>query len=228
MSAPARAFTMRHVQLLRALFAAVAALMITFSSDHSAPVGLSVFSGFVLVTALVHILAAWLVLPAGSRWPSVALAALGIVAGMATGVPAWRSDDLFFVVVSAWALLSGGIELLAGLRARRTADPLARDAITVGAFGILLGIVLLLIPAGFIQEYTIDRAGTFVLSGIILGVGMFGGYAAIVAVFLGIAGLTPKRTDAVVAAAAVTSPDESATASGPDQSAASAERGGER
>ncbi|CAI7678084.1 unnamed protein product, partial [Penicillium discolor] len=52
MSAPARAFTMRHVQLLRALFAAVAALMITFSSDHSAAVGLAVISGFALVTAL--------------------------------------------------------------------------------------------------------------------------------------------------------------------------------
>ncbi|KJQ52854.1 hypothetical protein [Microbacterium sp. SA39] len=230
MSAPARAFTMRHVQLLRALFAAIAALMITFSSDHSSPVGLSVFSGFVFVTALVQVLAAWLVLPEGSRWSYVLLAALGVIAGMATGIPAWRSDDLFFVVVSAWALLSGGIELLAGFRARRTADPLARDAVTVGAFGILLGIVLLLIPAGFIQEYTIDKAGTFLLSGIILGVGMFGGYAAIVAVFLGIAGLTPKRADAVGTAATDDAQPvgDRVTASGTDQSAASAERGGER
>lgn len=215
MSAPARAFTMRHVQLLRALFAAVAALMITFSSDHSAPVGLAVFSGFVLVTALVLVLAAWLVVPAGSRWSYVLLAAVGIAAGMASGIPAWRSDDLFFVVVSAWAILSGGIELLAGIRARRTGDVLSRDAITVGALGVLLGIVLLLIPAGFVQDYTVaDRS--FVLSGIILGVGMLGGYAAIVAVFLGIAGLTPKRVDAVAAAA------ES------DHSTAPAEHGGER
>lgn len=216
MSAPARAFTMRHVQLLRALFAAVAALMITFSSDHSAAVGLAVFSGFVLVTALVHVLAAWLVLPSGARWSSVLLAAVGIVAGMASGIPAWRSDDLFFIVVSGWAIISGGIELLAGIRARRTGDVLARDAITVGALGVLLGIVLLLIPAGFLQEYTIEKAGTFVLSGIILGVGMFGGYAAIVAVFLGIAGLTPKRVDAVV------------TASESNDSTAPAEHGGER
>ena len=206
---------MRHVQLLRALFAAVAALMITFSSDHSAPVGLAVFSGFVLVTALVQVLAAWLVVPAGSRWSYVLLAAVGIAAGMASGIPAWRSDDLFFVVVSAWAILSGGIELLAGIRARRTGDVLSRDAITVGALGVLLGIVLLLIPAGFVQDYTVaDRS--FVLSGIILGVGMLGGYAAIVAVFLGIAGLTPKRVDAVTAAT------ES------DHSTAPAEHGGER
>ncbi|PRB18536.1 acyl-CoA synthetase [Microbacterium sp. MYb62] len=216
MSAPARAFTMRHVQLLRALFAAVAALMITFSSDHSAAVGLAVFSGFVLVTALVQVLAAWLVLPAGSRWSYVLLAAVGIVAGMASGIPAWRSDDLFFIIVAGWAIVSGGIELLAGIRARRTGDMLARDAITVGALGVLLGVVLLLVPAGFLQEYTIEKAGTFVLSGIILGVGIFGGYAAIVAVFLGIAGLTPKRVDAVAAA------------SESNDSTAPAEHGGER
>ncbi len=214
MSAPARAFTVRHVQLLRALFAAVAALMITFSSDHSAPVGLSVFSGFVFVTALVHVLAAWLVLPAGSRWSAVLLAAVSAVAGMVSGIPGWRSDDMFFVVVSSWAVISGGIELLAGIRARRTNDPLARDAITVGALGILLAILLLLIPAGFVQEYTIDKAGTFLLSGIILGVGMFGGYAAIVAVFLGIAGLTPKRVDA--------------TTTDAPHDAAQVEQGGER
>lgn len=216
MSAPARAFTVRHVQLLRALLAAVAALMITFSSDHSAAVGLSVFSGFVFTTALVQVLAAWLVLPAGSRWSSILLAVVGVIAGMATGVPAWRSDDLFFVVVSTSAIVSGGIELLAGIRARRSGDATARDAITVGALGVLLGVVLLLIPAGFLQEYTIEKAGTFVLSGIILGVGMFGGYAAIVAVFLGIAGLTPKRVDAVDAA------------SGSNDSTAPAEHGGER
>lgn len=216
MSAPARAFTMRHVQLLRALFAAIAALMITFSSDHSAPVGLSVFSGFVFTTALVLVLAAWLVVPAGSRWSYVLLAAVGVVAGMVSGIPVWRSDDLFFIVVSGWAIISGGIELLAGIRARRAGDALSRDSITVGALGVLLGVVLLLIPAGFLQEYTIDKAGTFVLSGIILGVGMFGGYAAILAVFLGIAGLTPKRLDAVTAAA------ES------NDSASPVEHGGER
>lgn len=195
MSAP-RSFTPRHVQLLRALFAAAAAIMITFTSNHSAAVGLAVFSGFVSVSALVMVLAAWLVFPAGSRWPYVLLGALGMVAGLAAGVPAWRTADMFFIVVVTWALISGGIELLAGIRARRAGDALARDAITVGSLGILLGVVLLLIPTGFTQNYTIDHAGSFVLSGIILGVGMLGGYAAILAVFLGIAGLT-KHPDAV-------------------------------
>lgn len=202
MSAPARAFTARHVQLLRALFAAAAAVMITFSPDHSAAVGLAVFSGFVLTTALVMIVAAWLVFPAGQRWPSVVLALLGFVAGMAAGVPAWRTDDVFFVVVIAWAAATGTVELVVGLRARRAADPTARDSIALGGFGLLLAVLLLAIPAGFVQPYAIDGAGEFELTGIILGVGMFGGYAAIVAVFLGIAGLTPQRADAVATAPA--------------------------
>jgi len=200
MSAPARAFTVRHVQLMRALFAAAAAVMITFSSDHSAAVGLSVFSGFAFVTGFVLILAVFLVLPAGSRWPYVILGLLGFAAGMATGIPMWRTNDLFFIVVSSWALITGAVELLAGVRARRAGDPTGRDGVIIGAFGVLLGILLLLIPAGFTHDYTIDEAGTFELSGIILGVGMFGGYAALVAVFLGIAGLTPKKADAVASA----------------------------
>jgi hypothetical protein len=202
MSAPARAFTVRHVQLLRALFAAAAAVMITFSPDHSAAVGLSVFSGFVLTSALVMILAAWLVFPAGQRWPSIVLALLGFVFGMTAGVPAWRTDDVFFVAVIGWAATTGLVELIVGLRARRAGDSTARDSITVGALGLLLALALIAIPAGFVQPYAIEGAGDFVLTGIILGVGMFGGYAAIVAVFLGIAGLTPTHADAVDVAAA--------------------------
>lgn len=208
MSAPARAFTARHVQLLRALFAAAAAVMITFSPDHSAAIGLSVFSGFVLTTSLVMILAVWLVFPAGQRWPWIVLAILGVAAGMAAGVPAWRTEDLFFIVVIAWALTTGLVELIVGLRARRAADPTARDAITVGAFGLLLAVLLIAIPAGFVQPYAIKGAGEFELTGIILGVGMFGGYAAIIAVFLGIAGLTPKRADAPASASETASVEQ--------------------
>lgn len=196
MSAPARTFTVRNVQLVRALLAAAAAAMITFSPDHSAAIGLSVFSGFAIATALVLVLSAWLVHPAGRRWPAVLLAALSFLAGMASGFPQWRSEDLFFVVVIAWALSTGFVELIVGLRARRAGEPAARDAITVGALGLLLGVLLLLVPAGFAEPYSIDGSTVGMLTGIILGVGMFGGYVAIIAVFLGIAGLTPKRADA--------------------------------
>jgi MFS family permease len=196
-----RTLTLRHVQLARAAFAAVAALMITFSADHSAVVGLSVFSGFALVTALIHMLAAWQVAPSGWRWPSILLAAVAILTGMAGGVPAWRSTPMFFVVVIAWGALTGLVELIAGLRARRlartgsapavVADG-ARDAILVGALGLALAVGLLCVPTTYALRYSIAEAGSFTLTGITLAVGIFGAYAAIVAVFLGIAGLSPR------------------------------------
>lgn len=185
---PGRSFTPGTVQLGRALLAAVAALMITFSPDHSAAVGLSVFGGFAIVTSLVLILGAVVAQPSGRRWPFVLTGAISLVLGMAASVPAWRSDVLFFVLVITWAALTGVVELIAGIRSRGTDG--ARDAITVGALGLLLALLLLVIPVGFVQQYAVEGQA-FSLTGIILGVGMFGGYAAVVAVFLGIAGLAP-------------------------------------
>ena len=42
------------------------------------------------------------------------------------------------------------------------------------------------------------RTQTFTLTGIIIGVGIFGAYAAIVAVYLAIAGLSPRKTAPVL------------------------------
>lgn len=183
-----RPFTPRHVHLGRAVLAAVAAGMITFTPDHSAVVGLTVFSGFAISTGLVLILSAVVVFGAGRRWPMVIMGALATVLGMAASVPALRTDTAFFVLVIAWAASTGLVELLAGIRFKGTEG--ARDAVVTGALTLLLALVLLLIPAGFEQEYTTPE-GRASLTGIIIGVGLFGGYAAIVAVFQGIAGLTP-------------------------------------
>ncbi len=186
--APGRPFTVRSVQLARAAMAAVAALMITFSPDHSAAVGLSVFGGFAIVTSLVLIVAAIVVHRAGQRWPSVLMGAITLVLGMAASIPTWRTDALFFVLVITWAALTGLVELISGIRTRGQDG--SRDAITIGALGLLLAALLLLVPAGFVQDYAVE-GHAMSLTGIIIGVGLFGGYAAIVAVFLGIAGLAP-------------------------------------
>lgn len=234
----------RHLQLLRALFAALAAGMITFSSDHSAAVGLAVFSGFAIATGLIFAIAAWLTYPTGRRAPVVALALVTLVAGMVTGVAGWRTTAMFFVGVIAWATLTGIIELVAGWRtlrrARREADAAgepadaetpvvsdegaarrrsalpapwipanapvilpvsaqerseARDGVVVGILSLVLAVALLLIPAGYRLDYVIDGAGEFSLTGVTIAVGVFGGYAAIVAVYLAIAGFSPRRTE---------------------------------
>lgn len=212
----ARTFDVRHVQLARAAFAAIAALMITFSPDHSAAVGMAVFSGFAIATGLVLVLSVWLVYPAGRRWPPATLGAVTLVAGMAGGLAPLRTITGFFVTVIAWALISGAVELIAGslgLRGRserrdivpgvadaRPEIPQAprtesRDAVVVGAITAILGIAMLFVQPGYALDYVIEEAHQrFTLTGVTIGVGIFGGYAAIVAVYLGIAGFSPRPT----------------------------------
>ena len=208
--APARSFEVRHVQLARAAFAAIAAVMVTFSPDHSAVIGLSIFSGFALATGLVLVAAGWFVYTIDTRWPSVGLGTLSIIAGMAAGIAQLRNDTMFFVIVIIWALLTGLVETVTGARALRAARGLAktdpartesRDGLTVGILTLALGVGLLFVPAQYALPYTIDSAdATFTLTGIIIGVGIFGGYAAIIAVYLAIAGLSPRKPAPVVPA----------------------------
>lgn len=199
--APTRAFDLRHLQLARAFFAAIAAIMITFSADHSAAVGLAVFSGFAIATALVFFLAVWLVFPAGSRGTAVLLGVVTLVAGMVTGIPPLRSTTLFFVAVIAWAALAGIIELVGGLRARRAGGAAERDGILIGAFTLALAVGLLIVNPAFRLDYTVGPENLS-LTGTAIGVGVFGGYAAIIAVFLGIAGFSPRPASVVAPAQA--------------------------
>jgi len=223
-SSPApRTFDVRHVQLARAAFAALAAVMITFSPNHSAGVGMAVFSGWAIATAIVFFVAIWLVYPAGRRWPSVLLGIVTVIAGMVGGVTTWRTTTVFFVVVIVWAVLAGVIEASAGIRWRREAavsgDPQARtearDALTVGILTLLLAAGLLFVPTQYALDFYIEDAGqSFTLTGITIGVGIFGAYAAIIAVYLGIAGFSPRRAPAV-------EPPAEAAAAASDQERAS-------
>lgn len=227
---PARTLEVRHLQIARAALAALAAIMVTFSSDHSAVIGMSVFSGFAITTAFVLLGAVWLVYPSGRRWPAALLGTVAMIAGLAGGVGTLRTVTGFFATVIAWALVSGVIELIAGWRDLRNAgrtrvrreiapgvvDPRpfvepgptseSRDGIVVGVITLVLGGALLFVPTQYALQYTVDEAHqTFTLTGIIIGVGLFGGYAAIIAVYLAIAGFSPRKpaaaTDEVAASA---------------------------
>lgn len=218
-STPAsRAFDVRHVQFARAAFLALAAVMITFSPDHSAAVGLAVFSGFAIATGLVLVISLWLVYPAGRRMTPALLGGATLIAGMAGGLEPLRTVTGYFVIVIAWALVAGAIEAFGGIRAlrlgRRSVDPArpweqdslaaasavprseARDGATIGILTIVLGIALALVPRDYSLDYTIAEAGqSFTLTGITIGVGIFGGYAAIAAVVLAIAGFSPRPAE---------------------------------
>ena len=190
------------MQLARAAFAALAAIMITFSPDHSAAVGMAVFSGFAIATALVFLLSIWLVYPAGQRWPLVLMSIVTMLTGMVGGIAQFRTVPVFFASVIVWAVLTGLIETAAGIRARRALRSQddrerrseARDGIAVGAITLALGVAMLFVPTGYALNYYIEDAGqAFTLTGITIGVGLFGAYAAIVAVYLAIAAFSPRK-----------------------------------
>lgn len=205
---------LRHVQLLRAGFAALAAAMITFSADHSAQLGLSVFSGFAIASALVLILAAWLTYPSGQRAPIVTQAIFTLVAGMVAGLGGFRTPVMLFSVLIAWALITGFVEAITGWRSSRPRTPDARDALTIGLITMLLGLVLIAVTFFQPQPYSVE-GHDFVLTSTIIAVGIFGGYAAVIAVFLAIAGFSPRRpelTDSDVDASADASTNDTTSA----------------
>lgn len=208
-SASTPRFTARHMALGRAAAAAIAALMITFSGDHSAPLGLSVFSGFAIMTALVWAIGAWLVVPVGQRTTPFAMAFFSGIVGIVGGAVAYRTPALLFSLVIAWALFTGVLELIQGLRARATDPVTARDQITVAALTLLLAVVTAILPLVPDQSYfNAEVNRQFTMTSTIIAVGLFGAYAAIIAVYIGIAALSPAKSD-------VTAPVQAdATASG--------------
>ena len=188
-------FTVRHLQLARALFAAMAAVMITFTSDHSATVGLAAFSGFAVATGLVWALSAWLVYPAGRRAVPILLALFNGAAGIIASAPMNRTTIMFFVIVMVWAAVTAIAEGWWALHERRGPNGAeAKDSLGVAIITVVLLLAMAVIQPTFALEYfneTINEGGT--LTGITIAVGVFGGYAAIIAVYLGIAGFSPKN-----------------------------------
>ena len=115
---------------------------------------------------------------------------------------------MFFVIVIAWALAVSGLAETASMGARglrRAARGLpktdadarteSRDGLTVGILTLILGLGLLFVPADVRAATTRSRmpVATFTLTGITIAVGVFGAYAAIVAVYLAIAGFSPRN-----------------------------------
>lgn len=190
------------IPVLRAVPAAIVALVITFSSNHAAGYGLLLFGGFAVVDGLVLLLAGSTRLPADVRSRRTTLVQavitlLAAVAGFALnglGLPA------FISVIVAWAVLTGALELSQGLRARRR-SPFARDWTTIGGLTLLLAVAFLVTPPDYSQQLGGVERVSGVLDASIVLVGLLGAYLAITAVFHVIAGLSHKWGTAVPAAA---------------------------
>lgn len=181
------------VPVTRAAVAAVAAIVITFSQDHSASLGLTIFGAFAVLTGLA-LLAGTRSLAedrvaqrtfAAQAFLTIAAGTVSLVAAASGSLPA------FFAIVLAWALLTGALELYNGFRLRGR-SPLARDWTTTGLVTVLLAVAFLVVPQDLNQQFSGPDGVERSLTASIVTVGIFGAYAAIVAVLLVIGGFSLK------------------------------------
>lgn len=190
-TAPSRSWI---VPALRAVIAAVAAMIITFSADHSPALGLSVFAGFAVLTGAVQF---GLVLRARdgsvSRTLLLTSGAATVIAGVVAAVLVVNGPTVsgWLLLILIWAALTGVLELVAGLRARGQ-HPQARDWTVAGIFAMLLAAIFAFVPADLNLPYGGMEEIQGAMTAPILTVGLFGAYAAILAVYLGIGALSQK------------------------------------
>lgn len=177
--------------LARALSAAVLAIVITFSADHSATFGLTVFGGFAILSGLVLAILGRSRIPAGLRGILVAHGIVSVVFGAFSIGLRTGGVASFFLVVSSWAAITAALELYLGLRTRRR-HAASADWIAGGVLTAVLAIVFVLIPPEFAQDFTGPDGVRRVLDSAVVAVGLLGAYAAIIAVYLAIAGLSAK------------------------------------
>jgi len=194
------------VPIVLAVPALAAAVVITFSSGHSGGFGLLVFGGFALLTGVAAGFGA-LLLPAGpariiSGAKAVAAAAGGVVAiallrPVVDGADPEGAAIVFEAVAVGTLVLLAAADLVLGLRLRRR-DRYGRDWIATGVIEALGALLVVVVPPTFSQAFSFTDAGE-VVSGAVTAsttmVGLFGAIAAVLGVFLAIAGagLVPSR-----------------------------------
>ncbi len=187
----------------RAIPLAILAVLIAFTSNHSPAVGLLLFGVFAIVTGVATGLLTWFRLRAtGARPFLLAQAVVIVLAGVIALVFMTGGLPFVFFVFTFFAVLSGVLELYAGLRTRKR-HVASRDWMTLGGITVLAGVVFLVIPPDFSQSFKDPDGVTRVLDSSVIVVGILGLYAAIAAVFLLIAGFSAKwGTSSAVAAPA--------------------------
>ncbi|MDO5053156.1 MAG: hypothetical protein Q4E05_09745 [Pseudoclavibacter sp.] len=179
--------------LVRAVPALVAALVITFAQDRQAAFVLVVFGGFALATGVLIGFEAIGIPGHPTRGITFARAVVTTLAG-GTGlvlgtVPGAATPFALLVLIAAWAAVTGVLELLAGLIARRY-PAFSRDVVISGALTLLLAVLVFLTPAELRQEYGGLEQIPGALTSPVQAAGFFGAYATVLCVLLVVEGLT--------------------------------------
>jgi uncharacterized membrane protein HdeD (DUF308 family) len=172
-----------HLPALRAVPALLVGLPLPFVQLHSPLVGLIALALLLAGTAIALFVGRRAVPEGAGAWPLPLAAWTAVMAVVAAVLAALSATELALgLVVAAWAIPAGAIELRAWWRMRGVADArtlrLARDWRAVGVFTIILGAVFA------------------VLRDPVALTGLVGAYAVIAGVYHALAALSarPART----------------------------------
>jgi uncharacterized membrane protein HdeD (DUF308 family) len=158
--------------LARAVPALVAAAVITFSANHAVIVGQIVFMAYGFVLAPLFVWASFSnPFNARVRRAYLTVGVASIAAAAVAALTMGQGLGAFTLTVGLWAAVSGLLELYAG--GSSTDKDQTREMLLLGGFTAVLGLVESVVPLNDVYA-----------------VGLFGAYAAIVAVFAAIAGFS--------------------------------------
>ncbi len=189
------------VPALRAIVALIVGFAITFTPAHSATFGLIAFGIFAIVEGAI--VGAGALGDRSERQARSLFLVQGIVTVVA-GIAAVALPDggvhYFVWVVSAWAVVTGALELVSGIRARGRLAA-ARDWMILGGLTLILAIGFLLVPPDYTQALGgIEKIRGELTASVVL-VGMFGAWAIVAGVLLGIAAVSARSPRAARATA---------------------------
>jgi uncharacterized membrane protein HdeD (DUF308 family) len=181
------------VPAARALVALIVGFAITFTPAHSAGFGLVAFGLFAVVEgAIVAAGALGDRSERRSRGLFVAQGIVTVVAGIAALVLPDGGVHYFVWVVSAWAVVTGALELVSGIRARGRVAA-ARDWMILGGLTLVLAVAFLVVPPDYSQALGgIEQIKGQLTASVVL-VGMFGAWAIVAGVLLGIAAVSARN-----------------------------------
>jgi uncharacterized membrane protein HdeD (DUF308 family) len=194
-----------YVPVARGTTALVLAVVVTFTADHSAPLGyltlgiFTVIAGSILAASALRLAAGratrTLTLAQGLITVLVGIVCLSLPAG---GLP------FFVFLLTTFASITGFLELYVGLRGRGR-DRSARDWVFIGGLTALLAIAVLLVPPELRQAFVGPDSVQRELTASVVIVGALGAYWAIFGMYLVIAGLSLKWAPAEDATASLSS-----------------------
>ncbi|MEP6843641.1 MAG: DUF308 domain-containing protein [Pseudolysinimonas sp.] len=193
------------VPALRAIVALIVGFAITFTPAHSSSFGLVAFGLFAVVAgAIVGAGALGDRTERRARGLFVIQGILTVIAGIAALALPEGGVHYFVWVVSAWAIVTGALELVSGIRARGRMSA-ARDWMILGALTLILAVAFLVVPPDYSQPLGgIEQIKGELTASVVL-VGMFGAWAIVAGVLLGIAAVsarTPQNSRPVAATVA--------------------------